>query len=246
MKYISLFLLSIITTACLRDFVPQLNSPAQYYVPELEQCIQNCLLVAPEVFPPPTQEAMEKSCRTQCSAERAISEKDESYCNKLDDVSRQTCYHQFAIATNQHTFCEKGNNPKNCYRDIAIASNNADLCNNAGDFQEQSSCYYVIAHQSNVPEFCEKAGDHRNKCYKFIAEQIDDADLCRKIEPNTQWYSDCYRSVAIKTNNALLCAQLIDPTWCYYDIAVAAEDLAICESIERESIRKACSAKISR
>lgn len=69
------------------------------------------------------------------------------------------------------------------------------------------------------------------ECYHEIFDKNSDTSLCEQVERSHLKY-DCYKSIAINTNQPELCDNVFGRIYCYSEVAVELNNRSICDSIE--------------
>lgn len=85
-----------------------------------------------------------------------------------------------------------------CYENLAQTTDNIAYCDQA----QTINCYLYFAEKNKDPSLCPAADGY---CIMTMAEKLADESLCKRIA-NGVLVSQCYASIAAKTNNDLLCA----------------------------------------
>lgn len=129
------------------------------------------------------------------------------------------CYKSLAVETNNIDFCEMvpGNHWKSsCYFDLSKEFNDPSLCEKTGDLK--TACYRDLARKLKNPSLCERAGDFKDGCYFDLATiELMDPSLCEKIDFNLE-KDGCYRVLASKLNDPLLCEEALQKDVCLEDV----------------------------
>ena len=96
---------------------------------------------------------------------------------------------------------------------------------------DKEMCYYNLALGVQNVEYCKKSGILMDDCYKNIAEMTNLPSLCSESGGRE---GDFYASLAMKNNNLGLCneAGAVYKEYCYSKIAVAKNDVRVCNSLK--------------
>lgn len=160
----------------------------------------------------------------QCYFRIAVAKKDISFCDKIQDSSRDKaiCYSMVGMYTKDVSVCNKiESDPESGY-------------------YYRDDCYRMwLSSFKKDPKICEKIVDvdSRDSCYLNIARFSPSVSLCNKIKNNTEGKSSCYALVARDKKDAFLCAKIEDgmsKKTCYVNVAVAKEDMSVCDNIVAE------------
>jgi hypothetical protein len=135
-----------------------------------------------------------------CYREQALLNKDESYCEKINDSrTKQTCIAMYAILTKNKYFCEKIQSP-----DVV------DLC----------LIKFVL--DSNDPNLCQTLYTdlYQEGCYKNYVKTTEDYNILNLIKKDSI-KDEIYFSLAIDSRDKITCSSIKDPQTrenCYYSI----------------------------
>lgn len=158
-------------------------------------------------------------------------------CSKMaDEFFRDSCVAELAKIKQDVEVCDLIKSSKTkayCQEQIAVLNNNHDLCTKIEDGYWEDNCHFYLAVNNNKDVYC---------------SLISNAEQQRK---------ECFKTIAVATDNHLLCEALpvpADKTICMIEVAIGKknpdESISICQEINTGSFdRDLCRyrvAKISR
>ncbi|MBI5553511.1 MAG: hypothetical protein HY917_02105 [Candidatus Diapherotrites archaeon] len=73
-----------------------------------------------------------------------------------------------------------------CLSAVAYSQNDPNLCETIADPENRDLCYYDLAYYRKTPEFCEGMDTDRGECYRELALKTNDAGLCVKADYEKQ------------------------------------------------------------
>ncbi len=126
---------------------------------------------------------------------------------------RDTCYSVIAENKLDYILCEKISDEwekNDCLDNIAKSTNNKDLCDKISDESKKEECVEIIV--AFEPGYCEKlpSGYERNSCFARKATWLRNPDDCSNItEDKAETRDNCFRNVAISTNDKRLCEKIL-------------------------------------
>jgi len=147
----------------------------------------------------------------------------------------------------------------------AAMANDTAPCAELTSEELRNGCYYRVAtNAANINlGACEKITDYRrDRCVQGLGEALADVSLCEKIPESSsaRWEciadiginlesletcdkagerrASCYSGVASKTDDAVLCGQIVDElerNVCYWHIGAKRGDTAFCEKLPKDT-----------
>ncbi len=167
-----------------------------------------------------------EAARNTCYREVAVAKEDFSVCNILkNNNSKAFCYQKVAVAIGNVEACKNvqsdGGYRNGCYSEIAAIKKDIKICDNTEDqgFNDKDSCYLSVSYDSKDFSICENIKNliYKYQCYKHIAVNIGNIDICLKIPRDYALLRDlegldfqdaCYYDVALKTQNPIFCDKI--------------------------------------
>ncbi len=140
------------------------------------------------------------------------------------------------------------NGSYSCYLEAAVAKMDLSVCDKFGsDNESKMTCYESVAETKKDASICElgsSTGEQRDSCYSklFFSSDNQNESLCEKIT-NTELKNRCHkvkrRQLIAHNNDIKACndfASKEDKGACFYEIAEAQNNPALCERIESDEL----------
>lgn len=140
--------------------------------------------------------------REDCEARKAIKNKAETACDRLDSktrppssyMGRSECFYFVGIQTRQQNLCQKaGYLNDSCWEMIAEDTKNASICDAITDKNERFlHCYSKVAAFSKNASVCDTIDDpyYQDACISNVAHAEKNATLCLRIKTRL-WQDQC-------------------------------------------------------
>lgn len=175
-------------------------------------------------------DAMEEESKNHCLKAIAVSEGNESICEKIQDIDlKNLCFMDLAYYYERIDLCEKSIEFKSeCALDLAIKTMNSSYCEKTN--REQEICRQAF--QEKNESICYTIGLGRAECVEGI--RLNDSNKCNEID---SFKDPCYYYIALETQNHLLCENLslIElKDACFFRIATEINNINICEKMSEE------------
>ena len=184
----------------------------------------------------------EKEARNICKFGVAISKKDKSICNSLDEQMRYFCQINLAKITKDVSICESMEEGLSyeCFLILALEKKDRTLCKRAGE--RQKDCEDIIvkkrAKTELNPNKCYKLEDYYEvaECVTSIATNKSNEKLCENLQAGFgKVQEECYAKVAMSKNNITLCEKSIGSSLdnaCYSTIlGKSSNPLGLCNNL---------------
>jgi len=119
-----------------------------------------------------------------------------------------------------------------------------DECDKEKDEIEQANCYINLARVQRDISICDniKIIVLKNSCESLVASQTKNVGACNNLNKDAR--EECYRGIAISTNNLDLCDKItsssVNRDGCILTIAEHKKDISICEKISDANTKKFC------
>ena len=201
----------------------------------------------------------------KCYAEKAISLKDISGCEKTFDNYENDCYKEYALATSDDSACEKISDDSikwECYSELGEKINSADLCLKipAGKTTNdlKGNCLRNIALKTKTPELCLKIDFYysqevliRDDCIKNFVAKVTNEKLC-EVAYEKSLKNSCYENLAKNTLDLEFCSKITETDKiaekaemdeCYYYLGVQKNLLDACSFISAKEKQLECKEK---
>lgn len=125
-------------------------------------------------------------------------------CENSNEISETWCYTKFALQYNDPSMCLRSSWPygdyqAECISKVAIKNNDLSLCD--------------WINKINTPGKVAGANYYEN-CVSSIAQETRDTHLCDNLTDENR-VKFCYKGVAEKEKNPLLCSKAYEPNLCY-------------------------------
>lgn len=155
----------------------------------------------------------------QQNFDRAVDEKDESYCGKIvDSFNRKLCYARLAEVKNDLTLCEKTIAPESCKLDVLEITKNIADCTEITDTDLKTMCFAILTPDMDK---CEEIGSDplttpvttynpRKECFLRYAELNEDKMACYKL---SLMKDVCLYGVAEKKKDRSICEEIASEFW---------------------------------
>lgn len=177
----------------------------------------------------------------------ALVNKDEKYCQNLDNNPKNVC---LSAVKQDNSFCQNvpADNRQYCYQNLVNISGNSTFCDKLGNPKEISACYvhfistnYLISNLKVIS---------KSMCDKVLKDQPE-YQLCLAIATQsiTPCGSDRVDCQVLITKDLTLCpksASKIDEGECYHNLAMLKKDSSVCERIDSTETKDDCYRDYSR
>ncbi len=177
----------------------------------------------------------------------ALVNKDEKYCQKLDNNPKNIC---LAVFKEDNSFCQNvsAGNRQYCYQNLVDISGKSTFCDKLDKPQEMSKCYvhfistnYYISNLKVI---------NQSMCDKVLKDQPE-YQLCLAMATRStaSCSPDRVDCQALITKDLTLCsksASKIDEGECYHNLAMLKKDSSICKRIESPETKDDCYRDYSR
>ena len=195
-----------------------------------------------------------KNRRDKCYQKVAEKTKNPAVCAKIKDKFYwDMCYGEVAELKLDSGLCKEIKKPRNkdkCYSTVAIGKNNSSICDNIKDKHIKGGCLKHIAVAKGNAKLCDDIEDQSLKtaCLMQVAVEIGDVAPCNYVGSPEQ--SECYKLVAIKTQDIELCDEIYleksnIKNECIIQIAIALNNPTLCERIKDDENKDNCKKWIS-
>jgi len=185
-------------------------SGTNYLAEQFYSCIDNnCTATQPRIFREfpedfdfntacmsETSEYYKNGCLSNLASEAVKLE----VCDLITDIEEKNhCYRSIGSLTRDVNICEKTENVTNpyrdyCFKEVATAKYNEKICEKIVKQTIKDSCYSEIGPKKGIEEICQRIVEDkeaRSDCYKGVAEENFDFELCDKVE-NKEKRGRCY------------------------------------------------------
>jgi hypothetical protein len=167
-----------------------------------------------------------------CLSNLAKKKHDFDICNLINNTEdRDSCYGYNIVYNKKINICNKISNYSNSFRFSSNEECIAFILNeNALDQKDVSLCDKIPL--SNL--------SYKNSCYKFLAYELDNSQLCEKIDYIGD-KDECYSSLCIENENLELCDHIKDSIfkdWSKTIIAINTNNKIICNTIIQDDFFK--------
>lgn len=157
--------------------------------------------------------------------------------NISTDSDRYLCD---AIAKDNESICANAAAPNTCY--LKFSRQKRDVCSLISSDAERTACYGVL---SNSPALCENltAQVKKDLCYKTIAIELVQCELCDNIVTSDPYGDDCYSGCGYAANVSDYCSKLSKEQkrdTCFYNYAVGKGVPSLCAQIKLDMFRQSC------
>lgn len=150
-------------------------------------------------------------------------------------ATTQECYDRLAEQTHDLSLCDRieGDGSLRCVNHVygAMARDQEDLsiCDNISGDSERAACRFRVVQAQYDVKGCEILQETaRSRCYRFFAQEFDDADLCELVDDDSH-RTQCF----LEMNDVRGCGTADDPNWnyCLLSTAERSGNLALCEEL---------------
>lgn len=168
----------------------------------------------------------------ECLHEVALNANDANACKGIDSNSlRDDCYHAIALSESDAELCKKLSRKSipslqkrdSCFKTIAENTTNPSYCRfislsqtNGHFFRDD--CYWNIMVELNDSSLCDKlySSKRQQDCFSYFGEKISEIEefslsICENLTDLNR--VKCFKNLAVKDNNYLLCSYLKDANY---------------------------------
>lgn len=227
-----ILVISLLSIACGCDYVARVWDPGSFKETWDEPAIGPFGLEA-QVCEGPD----DRTCLTAA----AKLTRDSSYCARLGDTDRGSCFRQLASSTGNPDHCLEMKASDVCLTELARQTGRHDVCDRAPE-ASAVACVEALAAATQDPAVCEKTKQKvaRDHCWIIVARAREEQALCRSIE-NSELRARCNAQFVTLTLDAVGTCELSDLNLadaCFAEAALT--NPMHCARVRADSRRREC------